>query len=304
MTHANVEAKRNPTVYHITLSRQQNNDVRAPWTHRLIFLACLLVGSLLGDVPAAAQLSGQTPPVFDGIGIDERLGAYVPKSLVFRDEQGEAVEIGSFFDDERPVLLTLAYHDCPMLCSVLLGKLTEALRAMTWTPGAEFEVLTVSFNAVETPELARRQKARYLAQLDKPDAAAGWHFLTGDEASINRLTEAVGFNYRWVEQQQEFVHPAALIFLGGDGQITRYLPGLEYSPRNICAALVEASEGTIGTALDQIFLFCFRYDPQANSYVLQAIRVMQIGGTLTALALGAMLFVFWRREVRRKHALS
>ncbi len=274
--------------------------MRAPWTHRLIFLACLLASSLLGGVPAAAQLSGQTPPVFEGVGIDERLGAYVPKTIVFQDEHGEAVEIGSFFDDERPVLLNLVYHECPMLCNVLLDKLTGTLGAMTWTPGAEFEVLTVSFNAIETPELARRQKARYLAQLEKPEAGAGWHFLTGDEAAIDRLTEAVGFNYRWVEEQQEFAHPAALIFLSGDGRIMRYLPGLAYPPRTVRAALVEASEGTVGNTLDQIFLYCFRYDPQANSYVPHAIKIMQIGGMLTALALGAMLFVLWRREGRRK----
>ena len=274
--------------------------MRALWTHGLMVPACLLAGCLLGSMPAAAQLSGQTPAAFDGIGIDEQLGDSVPASLVFRDEQGEAIEIGSYFDEARPVLLNLVYHDCPMLCSVMLDKLTDALREMTWTPGAEFEVLTVSFNAVETPELARRQKARYLAQLGKPEAADGWHFLTGDEDAINGLTEAVGFSYRWVEEQQEFAHPAALIFLGGDGTITRYLPGLEYPPRNVRAALVEASEGTVGTALDQIFLYCFRYDPEANSYVLQAIRVMQIGGTLTALALGAMLLVFWRREVQRR----
>ena len=278
--------------------------MRALRIHSVVWPVCLLAGSLLASRPAAAQLSGQTPAVFDGVGIDEQLGAYVPASLVFRNEQGEAVEIGSFFDETRPVLLTLVYHDCPMLCSVVLDKLTDALGAMTWTPGAEFDVLTVSFNAVETPELAQRQKDRYLVQLNKPEAADGWHFLTGDEEAINRLTEAVGFNYRWVEEQQEFAHPAALIFLGGDGKITRYLPGLEYPPRNVRAALVEASEGTVGTALDQIFLYCFRYDPEANSYVLQAIRVMQIGGTLTALALGAMLFVFWRREVQRKRSLS
>ncbi|MDX1546805.1 MAG: SCO family protein [Rhodothermales bacterium] len=247
--------------------------------------------------PAAAQLAGQdTPAELEGVGIDERLGETVPHGLVFRDADGEAVRLGDYFDGERPVLLNLVYHDCPMLCNLILDKLTATLRAMDWVPGGEFEVLTVSFNAIETPALAARQKARYVADLGVPEAAAGWHFLTGDTTAVDALTDAVGFRYRWVERQQEFAHPAALIFLGGDGRIMRYLYGFDFPPADVRRALVEASEGRVGTTLDQVLLFCFQYDPQANSYVPHAINLMKVGGLLTLLALLATLAVFWRRE--------
>ena len=268
--------------------------------HRWVVGVCLLLSSLLAAAPAPAQIAEQAARAYEGVGIDQRLGHAVPQDLVFQNETGEAVTLGTYFDGTRPVLLTLVYHTCPMLCNTLLDGFTGSLAAMTWVPGAEFEVLTVSFNAIDTPELARRQKARYLAQLGKPEAEEGWHFLTGDEAAINALTEAVGFNYRWVEAQQEYAHPAALIFLNGDGTITRYLPDLKPRPRDVRATLVETAEGSVGTLLDRAFLFCFQFDPEANTYALHATNAMRIGGLLTVLALGAMLFVLWRRETRRK----
>ena len=263
--------------------------------------ACLFLASVLAAAPASAQVAEQAAQAYEGVGIDQRLGEAVPHDLVFQNEASETVTLGTYFDGTRPVILTLVYHTCPMLCNTLLDGFTGSLSAMTWIPGEEFEVLTISFNAIDTPELASRQKARYLAQLGKPQAAAGWHFLTGDEAAINALTQAVGFNYRWVEDQQEYVHPAALIFLSGDGTIARYLPDLKPRPRDVRAALVETSEGSVGTMLDRVFLFCFQFDPTANSYALHATNAMKIGGLLTVLALMATLFVLWRREVRRKH---
>ena len=262
---------------------------------------CLVLSCLLAGRPAAAQVAEQAARAYEGVGIDQRLGDVVPADLSFRNEAGETVELGVYFDGTRPVLLTLVYHTCPMLCNTLLDGLIGTLAPMAWTPGDEFEVLTVSFNAIDTPELAARQKARYLAQLGKPEAAEGWHFLTGDEAAIDALTEAVGFNYRWVEEQQEYAHPAALIFLSGEGRITRYLPDLTPRPRDVRASLVEASEGSVGSVLDRVFLYCFQFDPEANSYALHAVNAMRIGGLLTVLALGAMLFVLWRRETRKKH---
>ncbi len=274
--------------------------MRARWIHSLVLMGCLLAGGLLPAWPAAAQRTGQTPPGLDGVGLDERLGEALPLDAVFRDEAGQPTPLGAFFDGERPVLLNLVYHDCPMLCNLVLDRLTTTLGEMDWTPGGAFEVLTVSFNAIETPELARQQKARYLEVLGKPEAAAGWHFLTGEDAAIGRLTDAVGFRYRWIEAQQQFAHPATLIFLSGHGKITRYLYGLEYPPRDVRAALVEASEGTVGTTADKIFLYCFQYDPQANSYVPHAVNLMKGGGVLTLLALGTMLLYFWRREGRKR----
>ena len=271
--------------------------------HILLLLGCLLAGSTLWAEPALAQRSGQTPAAFEGVDMDERLGETIPTDIVFHDENGEDVTLDAYFDGEKPVVLNLVYHNCTMLCNVVLDSFTKSLAALDWTPGDEFEILTVSFNAIETADLARRQKERYVQQLGKPEAAPGWHFLTGTEASIERLTQAVGFQYRWVEAQQEFAHPAALIFLSGTGKITRYLYGVDVPASDLRPALVEASEGTVGTPLDQIFLFCFHYDPQANSYVANATNLMRLGGVLTVLALGFMLVFFWRRE-GRKHRLE
>ena len=272
--------------------------------HRLLLAAFLLLAGTALDAAAQAyrpdapapQGRPVRPDVLDEIGVDEQLDGALPLDLEFRNETGAAVRLDDFFDGERPVLLNLVYHDCPMLCNVFLDKLTQTMRTMAWVPGQEFEVLTVSFNAIETPELAARQKARYVAALGKPEAAAGWHFLTGDSTAIGALTEAVGFRYAWVEDQQEFAHPATLIFLSGDGRVMRYLYGFDVSAGDVRAALVEASEGKVGTALDQFVLLCFQYDPLANSYVPHALTFMKIGGGLAALALLAVLVFFWRRE--------
>lgn len=248
---------------------------------------------------AVAQRAGQAPAVFDGLETDERLGEYVPMDLLFFNEDGQEVELGRYFEGSKPVLLNLVYHNCPMLCNLLLDGLNTSLRELAWVPGDQFEVVTVSFAADETPEMARRQKEKYIRELGKPEAGRGWHFLTGTEASIKALADAVGFNFRWVEEQKEYAHPAALMFASGSGKLTRYLYGLQYPPRDIRNALVEASEGTIGTPLDQAILFCFRFDANANSYVPHAINLMKAASVLTVLVLGLFLAFFWRRERRQ-----
>ena len=280
--------------------------MRLPFAHRLLLAAFLLLAgtaleaaaqAIRPDTPAP-QGRPVRPDVLDEVGVDEQLGEALPLDLEFRDEAGAVVRLEEFFDGERPVLLNLVYHSCPMLCNVFLDNVTKTMQAMAWRPGKEFEVLTVSFNAIETPELAARQKARYVAALGKPEAAAGWHFLTGDSTAIGALTDAVGFRYAWVEDEQEFAHPATLVFLSGDGRVMRYLYGFDVPAGDVRAALVEASEGKVGTALDQFVLLCFQYDPLANSYVPHALTLMKIGGGLAALALLALLAFFWRRERR------
>jgi len=251
-----------------------------------------------------AQKSGELPAVFDGVGLDQRLGAAIPDTLVFYNEAGEPVTLGSYFTTGKPVLLSFVYHTCEMVCSILLTGLTGTLGQMDWTPGVEFEVLSISFSAQDTPADAARQKAHYLAMLGKPEAGAGWHFLTGSEASILALANAVGFRFKWIEEIQQYAHPAALTFLTADGRISRYIQGLSFEPRAVRLALLEASNGTIGTPIDQIILYCLKYDPDANSYVLQASNVMKLGGGLTVLALGLALTLFWRRERMRLAAAA
>ncbi len=261
---------------------------------RLLSLVCVLA------FPVQAQRSGQQLAVFEGVGIEEKLGERIPLDLTFRDEAGQPVTLRTFFDGRRPVLLTLVYHDCPMLCNLVLDGLAKTLRQMSWTPGDQFEVLVVSFNHRETPELVRRKKAHYVDMLDRPEAAAGLHFLTGDSTTIRTLTDAVGFYFRWVPEKQQFAHPAALMFLSGEGKISRYLYGLEHDPGDVRKALVEASEGKVGTIVDQVLLYCFQYDPNENSYVANAFNIMRLGGAVTVVLLGITLFLFWRRERRRQ----
>ena len=255
-----------------------------------------LVAVCLLALPAVAQISPQAARTYDGVGLDQHLGERVPPDLVFRNEEGQRIELGTYMDGSRPVLLTFVYHTCPMLCSALLDGLTRTLEDVDFVPGESFELVTVSFSERDTPEMAAQQKEKYLRRLAQREA--DWHFLTGDSAAIAELTARVGFRFRWVEEQQEFVHPAALVFLGGDGTITRYLSDLAPRSRDVRACLVEASEGSIGTLLDQAFLYCFQYDPTRNSYVLSARRAMKIGGLLTLAALLATLCMLWRRELR------
>lgn len=261
-------------------------------------LACLIAGLVwiwgMGDV--RAQRSGQTPAALEDVGLEEHLGESVPLDLTFRDESGSKVQLAEYFDGTRPVVLTMTYHNCPMLCNLILDGFTRTLQDFAWTPGDEFEVVSVSFAADETPELAAQQKRRYIRDLGDERAADGWHFLTGDEESIQALAASIGFQFRWMEDRQEYAHPAVLTFLSGEGMISRYLYGLDFPQRHFRNALVEASEGKVGTALDQVILYCFQYDPTANSYVLHAVNLMKLGGLLTVIVLGSFLFIFWRRE--------
>ncbi|NNE68894.1 MAG: SCO family protein [Rhodothermales bacterium] len=263
----------------------------------------LLIPLLFGmSVPALAQPTGSLPPAFDGIGIEERLGEEIPGDLVFRDATGKEVTIGSYFDGETPVMLNFVYHECPMLCSLMLTEFTKTLIDLNqdegWMPGREFDVVTVSFSGTEIPDQAARAKEKHLTQLGVEDAGDGWHFLTGSDENIRLLSEAMGFSFKWIEDSQEYAHPAAVMFLSGAGVITQYIHGMAYDTRMVRLATVEASQGKVGSAADKIFLFCYRYDPEANSYVADAWNLMRGGGLLTLLLLGGTLFLYWRRERR------
>ncbi len=261
----------------------------------IAFLGCL-VGTTAG------QPTGSLPSVFDGVGIEEQLGEEIPGDLLFLDKNGREVAIGSYFDGETPVLLNFVYHECPMLCSLMLTEFTKTLKDLHqqdgWTPGDQFDVVTVSFSATEIPEQAARAKDRHITQLGVEEAADGWHFLTGSDDSIQALASAVGFSFKWMDDTQEYAHPAALMFVSGSGVITRYIRGMAYDSRDVRLATVEASEGRVGSAADKIFLFCYRYDPDANSYVADAWNLMRGGGVLTLLLLGGTLLLYWRRERR------
>jgi protein SCO1/2 len=257
----------------------------------------VLLLALVVAPPAQAQRSGQQRAALEGVGVTQKLGASVPQDLTFRNEAGEAVQLSEYFDGERPVALTLNYHNCPMLCQVQLRKFATALGKLSWTPGEKFRVLTVDINPDEGPEMAREAQERYRGAFDEPDVAMdGWHFLTGNKPAITALADSVGFHYRYLEDKQQYAHPAAVIFLSGTGKITRYFTTLDPAPGNLRTALVEASDGEIGSVADKVFLACAQFNPDSNSYSASALKVMQYGSGLLALIMGGALFVFWRRE--------
>ncbi len=255
------------------------------------------------DQNASAETQRRAEPApkekrreFKGVGMDAKHGESIPTDLVFRNAKGEAVTLDRYFDGDTPVILNFVYHDCPMLCGLMLSGATSTLSEMSWTPGDQFRVLTVSFNHRETPEMSRAAKDTYTERLGKEGAADGWHFLTGSEASINALADATGFRFRWVEDQQEYAHPTAYIFLSGSGKITQYIYGMEPKVSDVRKALVEASDGSVGNPLDQVAMYCFQFDPEANTYTADAFNLMRAGSILTVILIAGGLFIFWRRE--------
>lgn len=242
------------------------------------------------DLPA-----GERPPIIREIGFDQRLGESVPLDAVFRDEGGRTVRLGDYFG-ARPVVLSLVYFDCPMLCTVSLNGLASALDFVSFTPGREFELVTVSFDPRETPGLASAKKKAYLARYKRAGAEAGWHFLTGDAAAIDRITEAVGFRYAWDEETKQFAHPAGLVVLTPAGKISRYLFGIEYAPKDLRLALVESGEGKVGGPVDSFLLYCYQYNPLTGRYSASILNVVRLGGIAIVLALGGFIFMMRRRE--------
>ena len=251
-----------------------------------------------------AQLVEQIPEALEEVGITEHLDAKLPMDLEFRDEDGITVTLGSFFDGERPVILTLNYYRCPMLCGLMLNGLVDGLEQMEWTPGQEFEIVTVSINPLETPALAKEKKQNYIKRYGRPSAAAGWHFLTGREPEIDRLAETVGFRFAYDPVEQQYAHAAAIFVCTPDGRIARYLYGIEYPSKRLKLGLLEASEGKIGSTIDQLIMYCYHYDPSNRRYSPVAMNIMRVGGGATASILAVALSMFWLREWRRRKSLA
>jgi protein SCO1/2 len=231
------------------------------------------------------------------IGFDQHLDQTVPLDIPFTDEQGRAVRLDDYFG-ARPVVLVFVYYDCPMLCATVLNSLTSTLKVLSLDPGKEFEIVTVSFDPREKAALAAAKKANYLDRYKRPGAAEGWHFLTGEQTSIDRLTKAAGFRYVWDADLKQFAHPTGIMVLTPQGRLSRYLFGVEYGPRDLRFALIDASAGKVGNPVDQVLLYCYHYDPETGRYGLVVMRVMRLAGAATVLALGTFIFVMVRREKR------
>jgi protein SCO1/2 len=247
----------------------------------------------MGPVP-----TGNSNEVLKQVGIDQRLNEQVPLDLRFRDESGREVRLSEYFAKGRPVVLTLVYYECPMLCNQVLNGAVGAFQALPFTAGKEFEVVTVSFDEREGPELAARKKETYLRRYKREGSEAGWHFLTGDKASIEALARAVGFHYVWDEQSKQFAHASALMVATPGGRLSHYFYGIDYAPKDLRLALVEASEGKIGSPVDALLLYCYHYDPAAGRFA-PVMGVLRVAGVLTVAGVVALLF-YLRRKTRRK----
>lgn len=240
--------------------------------------------------------------ILDQVAVEQRLNTQVPLNLTFRDETGKTVRLGDYFG-KRPVILVLAYYECPMLCTVVLNELTRSLNALDYTIGKEFEVITVSISPTETPELALKKKQTYLSAYKKKGAEHGWHFLVGDEPNIKALANAVGFQYTYDPRTKQYAHPAVIIILTPQGKLSRYLLGIEFAARNLKFALIEASEGKIGNPVTSAVLYCFQYDPSSGKYGLVILRVVQLAGLITVLSLGLLIGGALLLERRRSKTL-
>lgn len=262
----------------------------------------IAVLAMLAAVAAGAQtalVEDTRPPLLRQVGIEQRLNQQLPLELVFRNETGQQVPLRAYFG-RRPVILTLVYYECPMLCNQVLNGLVSALRVLKFDAGREYDIVTVSFNPRETPALAAEKKQNYLARYKRPTGAEGWHFLTGEPEAIDALTRAVGFRYAYDPATKQFAHASAILVLTPDGRIARYFYGIEYAPRDLRLGLVEASQGKIGNLVDEVLLYCFHYDPATGKYGAIAMNIMRIGAVLTVLLLGGFMTVMWRRDARAK----
>ena len=273
-------------------------------------LACLLgLGlsgaraqvSAIGDKQAGENRGDELPKVLKGVGVAQHLNQPLPMDAEFVDETGKTVKLGDYFG-KKPALLSLVYFNCPMLCSEELDGVTSALEMVHLVPGKDFQVVLVSIDPSETPDLAAKKKAFYLKRYGRPETAAGWHFLTGKTAAIDAVTNAVGFGYVKVPGPDgtlsQFAHASSLEVVTTDGKLAQYYLGVEYSPKDVLLGLIEASGNKIGSPVANILTYCYHYDPETNKHSLIVARIVQLGGMLTVAGLGGFMFVMFRRDIQ------
>ncbi len=246
-------------------------------------------------VGAGAPAAGAMPELLQDVGLDQRLNTQLPLTLQFKDEEGRTVRLGDYFG-KRPVILTLAYYECPMLCTQVLNGVASAIGVLKFSVGQEYEIVTVSFDPRDTPERARAKKASYIERYNRPGAEAGWHFLTGNSREISALTRAVGFRYAYNASVGQFAHASGIMVATPEGRLSHYFYGIEYWPRDLRLALIEAADRKIGSPVDDVLLYCFHYDPASGRYSLAVMTVVRIAGVLTLVAGGTAIVLMRRRE--------
>jgi len=256
----------------------------------LMALPCFGQGMTKGIMSPPANVR---PPGLQNVGIEQHLDEQIPADLSFRDETGKPVHLGDYFG-KKPMILNLVYYNCPMLCGEVLSGLEGALRVLKFDVGKEFDVLTVSFDPRETPDMATRKKAEFLKRYGRAGAAEGWHFLTGPQESIDALTKAAGFQYQYDPKTGQFAHATAIMILTPEGKIAQYYYGVDYPPKDLRLGLIQASENKIGTLADQVLLYCYHYDPTTGKYGAIISRVLKLAGIATLLGLGILMTVLIR----------
>ncbi|HJT81726.1 MAG TPA: SCO family protein [Chthoniobacterales bacterium] len=254
-----------------------------------ISILCFGLTTVLGDTQQQ---------IAERAGLEQKLNAQLPLQALFRDEHGKTVTLRSFFHDGKPVILALAYYECPNLCTLVLNGVLQTAQELRFDAGTDYEIVVVSFDARELPALAAAKKQIYTQRYDRPGTENGWHFLTGDKENIAQVADAVGYHFSYDAATRQFAHPSAIMVLTPRGKVARYFPGIEYPPRDVRLALIEASHNQIGSLADRVFLLCFHYNPATGKYGLLIARVMQFAGIGTALALGLYILFNLRRERR------
>jgi protein SCO1/2 len=242
-------------------------------------------------------VASNVPPQFKDVTFKQRLGDRLPLDVRFKDETGRDVALGEYFG-KKPVLLSFVYYQCPMLCIQVMNGISSALKALPFTPGEDFEIVLVSFDPRDTPEAANAKKRAHLQHWKRQDTAAGWHFLTADEAAIKQVTSAAGFTYEWDEATQQYAHVSGLLTVTPDGRLSRYFYGVEYSPKDLRLALVESGQGRIGSVVEELLLYCYMYDPTSGRYGLVFMNLVRLGGALTVVLIAGFVLLMRRRDAR------
>ena len=266
----------------------------------IAWTAVLIVVPAWGAASAFGERKEESPAELRGVGIFPQFDAQIPLDMSFVDSSGQSVKLGEIFDGKKPVILTMNYSNCPMLCSLQLDGLVTALERMKWTAGDQFRIVTVSIDPLETPERAQLTKQKYLKAYGRASDADAWRFLVSPkEENIRRLADVVGFGYVYSAERKEYFHAAALILCTPSGRVSRYIGGVDYNPETLRLSLYEAGQGQVGSVWDEVLLFCYQYDGRSGSYSLAAVRLMQSAGLLMLVVLGAVLWRLWRRETKR-----
>lgn len=294
---------------------QRTSTIRRSWRRvaqaaaaAIVLSGAFYLPSLSAQVAAIGDKqmgpTNEQPSVLNGVGIAQHLNTQLPLNLGFKDDAGQPVHLGDYFG-KRPAILALVYYRCPMLCSEELDGLTSALQMVRYTPGKDFDIIVASIDPDEGPDLAAAKKRSYLKRYGHPDTASGWHFLTGSQASIDALTQAVGFKYVKMQvpgsNTTQYAHASSIQIVTPEGKLAQYYMGVEYSPKDMLLGLNEASNNRIGSPVDNILTYCYHYDPQANTHSLIVARVVQLGGSSTVLILGGFMFLMFRRDYRQTH---